>query len=125
MSIDLDQIIEESLEEVIEEAKPEVQQEFEQQETEPEINQNDEQEAEQEIDEAVSASMVKRTPQDKIKALSAAMAVKIAKEAGDPLYKKMIKAKNLWRTYKEKIVAKYGNKGKRAAKVALARMSNK
>ena len=121
MSINLDQIIEESLEEVIEEAKQEVQQELEQQETEPEINQNDE----QEIDEAVSASMVKRTPQDKIKALSAAMAVKIAKEAGDPLYKKMIKAKNLWKTYKEKIVAKYGNKGKRAAKAALARMSNK
>jgi hypothetical protein len=71
-----------------------------------------------EIDESLRMSITKIDRKDKLARLGGSMAAKLAKERNDPDYKKMIKFKKLWIKYKEKVMRKYGMRGKQAARKA-------
>ena len=71
-----------------------------------------------EINEILKMSMRRIDRQEKLNRLGGSMAARIAKDKNDPDYKKMIKFKNLWIKYKEKVMRKYGIRGKQAARKA-------
>lgn len=63
--------------------------------------------------------MVRITRQAKMARLGGGLAVGMAKKANDPMYAKMIKAKKMFKSFKKKIMQKYGMKGKTAARKAV------
>ena len=68
-----------------------------------------------------SASMIRVTRQAKMARLSGGLSMKMAAKANDPMYAKAMKAKKLFMLYKKKIMAKYGMKGKAAARKAVSK----
>ncbi len=58
---------------------------------------------------AGSTSMVKRSRQAKKSAALGAIAVSIARMKGDPLYAKLKKNRQLWKSTKDQIVQKYSS----------------
>lgn len=62
---------------------------------------------------------IRITRQAKMARLGGGLAVGMAKKANDPMYAKMIKAKKMFKTFKKKIMQKYGMKGKTAARKAV------
>jgi hypothetical protein len=71
-----------------------------------------------EINEVLKMSMRRITRQEKLNRLGGSMAARLAKGKNDPDYKKMIKYKNLWKKFKEKVMRKYAMRGKQAARKA-------
>jgi hypothetical protein len=69
-----------------------------------------------EINEVLKMSMTRIGRQEKLDRLGGSMAARLAKDKNDSDYKKMIKFKNLWKKYKEKVMRKYGMRGKQAAR---------
>jgi len=65
---------------------------------------------------AFTTSMIKRTKREKLLALTGALAVKIARAKGDPLYGKMIKFKRAYKMLKRQIITKYKSKAYLAAR---------
>jgi len=63
-------------------------------------------------------SVIKRTKQDKLKALAGKLALQIAKEQKDPLYAKYEKMRSLYLKYKNQIIEKYSAKAMAAARKA-------
>ena len=51
---------------------------------------------------------------------SGKMAVLMAKQKGDPLYQKLLKAESLVKQFKMKIMGKYGSSAKSAARKAIS-----
>lgn len=66
-------------------------------------------------------SVVKRTKQAKMEAAGAAIAIKMAKDAGDPLYKKYLKFAKLHIALKKKLMQKYGPRSRQAARQLIFR----
>ena len=75
----------------------------------------------EEINEALRMSITRTTRKAKLKRLGGSMAANLAKERKDPDYKKMIKFKKLWIKYKQKVMRKYGMRGKAAARKAATK----
>jgi hypothetical protein len=63
-----------------------------------------------EIEESKKTSFVKVTRQTKIDRAIGALSTKLAKEMNDPYYKKMIKFREKYFSFREKIKTKYGPK---------------
>ena len=61
-------------------------------------------------------TMMRLSKQDDEKRRAKIVAYNMAKEANDPLYRKMIKYRQLWKQTSNKIMEKYGNKADRVAK---------
>lgn len=72
----------------------------------------------EEINELLKMSMTRIDRQSKLDRLGGSMAARIAKDKNDPDYKKMIKYKNLWKKFKEKVMRKYKVRGTQAARKA-------
>ncbi len=70
------------------------------------------------MEEALKMSMRKVSRQEKLNRLGGSMAAGMAKKRKDPDYKKMIKYKTLWKKFKSKVMRKYANRGKMAARKA-------
>ena len=70
-----------------------------------------------------SSSTIRITKQTKMVRLSALMALQIAKQSGDPLYKRFSKFRKLYRAIKFQLVKKYIGKGRIAARAAIAKKS--
>ncbi|MFW6219385.1 MAG: hypothetical protein ACOC33_00825 [bacterium] len=66
-----------------------------------------------------TTSVIKRTRQTKLAALSAGFALRIAKQQQDPLYKKYQKFRKLFWNAKKLLVKRYGARGMMAARKAL------
>jgi len=81
-------------------------------------------EAMQELDEimqeGVSASTIRVTRKDKLNMASGAASLRIAKMNQDPLYKQYKKLRAMALKVKAKLKTKYGSKGRRAARKAMA-----
>jgi len=60
----------------------------------------------------VATSTTRITKQAKLARLGAALAIRLAKEANDPLYRKYKKFKDKWKEYRLRIVKKYRNKAR-------------
>lgn len=60
-----------------------------------------------------------RSRQDKFDALGDAMAIRLAKEADDPLFRRYAKLRKIYKKLKKAIKAKYAIRGIRAAKEAI------
>ncbi len=70
---------------------------------------------------AFKTSLIKRTKREKFAALTGALAIKIARAKGDPLYDKMIRFKKAYKLLKRQIIQKYRAKAELAArKIALS-----
>jgi len=67
---------------------------------------------------ALRQSMQRVSRGTKLNRLAGSMAIKIAKEKNDPMYRKVIKFKGLWKKWSAKLMQKYGQKGKQAARKA-------
>lgn len=67
----------------------------------------------------VTTSMVRVTRQQKIARLAAGFAMRIAKQKGDPLYKKCMRFRKLFWTSKKILVKRYGARGLMAARKAI------
>lgn len=65
---------------------------------------------------AFKTTISKSTRGGKFSRLSGAMAIKMARENNDPMYKKMKKSKDRYLEYKDKLRQKYGQKGKQMAR---------
>lgn len=74
-----------------------------------------------EINEVIRMSVTRTTRDAKLRRLGGSMAARLAKQRKDPDYKKMIKFKKLWVKYKQKVMRKYGMRGKAAARKAAAK----
>lgn len=61
-------------------------------------------------------TMMRLSKADDEKRRAKIVAYRMAKEANDPLYKKLIKYRTLWKQTSNKIMEKYGNKADRVAK---------
>ena len=61
-------------------------------------------------------TMMRLSKQDDERRRAKIVAYNMAKEANDPLYRKMIKYRQLWKQTSNKIMEKYGNKADRVAK---------
>jgi hypothetical protein len=70
------------------------------------------------IEEAYGRSLIARGRLPKMQALSGAFAIGIARKSNDPLYDRMIRFKKAYKVIKKQILAKYGTKGKMAARAA-------
>ena len=66
-----------------------------------------------------STSTIKRTKDQKIKALVGMLAIKIAQQKQDPLYDKYLKYKQQYMELKQKIIKKYLAQAKKLAKKAI------
>ena len=66
-----------------------------------------------------TTSVVRRTKQAKLNALIGTMAIKLAKEANDPLYARFVRARSLWKRLQEQIIKKYRAKATKMAREAL------
>lgn len=71
-----------------------------------------------------STSMIRRTRSDKLTTLAANMAIRIAKDRQDPLYKKYKRFRDLFWTAKKMLVKRYGARGMMVARKAMLK-SNK
>ena len=69
---------------------------------------------------ALKNSIVKNTRSAKFSRLSGALAISTAKKNNDPNVAKMIKYKNLWKKYKDKVQQRFGAKGRLAARSSLS-----
>lgn len=69
---------------------------------------------------ATSMSVVKRTREAKLKAAAGALAIQIAKERNDPLYRKFKKFRDRFWTMKNKIKSKYGQKAMVQARKSMS-----
>ena len=63
-----------------------------------------------------NVSIVKMDKERKIKMLVGQVAIRIAKEKGDPLYDKYKKYRELYLETKRKIIEKYANKAKQVVR---------
>lgn len=70
---------------------------------------------------ATSMSMVKRTRQAKLQAMAGALAIQIAKERQDPLYKKFKRFRDKYWSMKRRIKTKYGQKAMVSARDKMAK----
>lgn len=70
----------------------------------------------QKIQEAKRRSISTISRQAKISRATGAMAASVARQKNDPLYKKMIFHKNMWKKYKEQVMKKYSNRVKQKAR---------
>ena len=61
-------------------------------------------------------TMMRLSKADDEKRRAKIVAYRLAKEANDPLYRKLIKYRTLWKQTSNKIMEKYGNKANRIAK---------
>jgi hypothetical protein len=75
----------------------------------------------EEINETLRTSMLRVSRQEKLDRLGGSMAARLAKGHNDPDYRKMIKYKNLWKQFKQKVMMKYGMRGKQAARQSAMR----
>ena len=60
----------------------------------------------------VATSTTRITKQAKLARLGASIAIKMAKDNNDPLYRKYKKFKDKWKEYRLRIVRKYRNKAR-------------
>jgi hypothetical protein len=70
------------------------------------------------IEEGYGMSRIARGRLPKMQALSGAFAIGIARKNKDPLFDRMIRFKKAYKVVKKQILAKYGIKGKMAARKA-------
>ena len=68
----------------------------------------------------MNKSVVVLDEQRKIKMLVGATAIKLAKEADDPLYKKYESARKKYLEYKTAIIKKFGKKASQVVKKAIS-----
>ena len=73
------------------------------------------------IEEGYGRSLIARGRLPKMQALSGAFAVGIARKSKDPLYERMLRFKKAYKVIKKQILAKYGTKGKMAARAAATK----
>ncbi|GEM_PF-1619041 len=73
------------------------------------------------IEEGYTKSLVARTKEAKLAALTGAFAIKIARQKQDPLYEKLVRFKKAYKLVKRQIIAKYGTKAMLAARQAALR----
>lgn len=73
------------------------------------------------LEAAMGTTMVRRDRQLKMRTLGASFAIRIAKERGDPLYRKYKRFRTLFWTIKKILVRRYGAKGLIAARKAVAK----
>jgi hypothetical protein len=62
------------------------------------------------------STAMRLSKQDDFKRREKIAAYALARQANDPLYTKLIKSRAMWRSYSDKILAKYGSKANRLAK---------
>lgn len=74
---------------------------------------------------ALSGGHVYISRKSKLARLVGAEAVRIAKEKNDPLYKKLLKYKKMWKLVKEKIVRKYRGQALQRIRKKLAGLEEK
>ena len=67
----------------------------------------------------VGASTVRVSKQTKRQQQAGAAALRLAKDANDPIYKKFIKYRTMMLDSKKKLMKKYGRKGMRAARQSM------
>ncbi len=60
-------------------------------------------------------SITRQTRQAKLGRLTGAMAVKAAKDAGDPDEKRLRRFKNMWKKFRDRVSKKYRTRGRMAA----------
>ena len=66
------------------------------------------------------STAMRLSKQDDFKRREKIAAYALARQANDPLYHKLIKARTMWKGYSDKILAKYGTKANRIAKKGQA-----
>ncbi len=73
---------------------------------------------------ALRQQMQRITRQQKLNRMSGSAAMRIAKGRKDPVALKVIKFKTLWKKWSKKLMQKYGQKGKMAARKSAMRTQN-
>ena len=73
---------------------------------------------------ALRQNMQRVSRQDKLARMSGSAAMRIAKGRNDPVAAKVIKFKKLWKKWSAKLMQRYGQKGKMAARKSAMRTQN-
>ena len=76
------------------------------------------------LETSMGTTVIRRDRQSKMDTLGASFAIRIAKERGDPLYKKYKKFRTLFWTIKKILVKRYGSRGLMAARKAVTRTAS-
>jgi len=73
------------------------------------------------LSESYKSSTIKRSRPQKLKSTAGSMAITLARRANDPLYKRMIKFKKMYKDIKEQIERKYKSKANTMARILASR----
>lgn len=74
---------------------------------------------------AYSTTTTKRTGKQKIQSTSAVIELSLARQANDPLYKRMMLYKKLYKLAKQQLIQKYKSKGMKLAREKAAKYKRK